>query len=62
MDKPVKLEPNTRLIVTILPKLDEEGDCWFRVSGQGLARAYGEDEDEYTLDFIREANPEYAGG
>ena len=61
LDEPVELEPNTRLIVTVLPKHDAERDAWLRLSGERLKDAYGEDEEEYTLDSIEEANPEYEG-
>ncbi len=34
---------------------------WFRLSEASLARAYGEDEVEYSLDLIKEPNPDYEG-
>lgn len=37
---------------------DERRD-WLLFSRQGLARAYGEDEPEYTLDMLQEVNPDY---
>ncbi len=61
LDEPVELEPNTRLIVTILPNHDDERESWLRLSGKGLEDAYSEDEEEYSLDLIKEANPEYEG-
>ena len=61
LDEPLELERNTKLIVTILPTQDEERDSWLRLSIQRLEDAYGEDEEEYTLDSIKEANPEYEG-
>lgn len=35
---------------------------WMRLSINGLARAYGDDEYEYSLDMIKEPNPDYEGG
>ncbi|MGI9107332.1 MAG: hypothetical protein ACR2G4_13905 [Pyrinomonadaceae bacterium] len=62
LDEPFELEPNTKLIVTILPEsLGEEREDWARLSLESLARAYGDDEPEYSLDLIKEANPEYEG-
>ncbi len=61
LDTPYPLEPNTRLVVTILPEdvEDEERQDWLRMSLRGLAAAYGDDEPEYTLADIKEWNPEY---
>ncbi|MDT4898212.1 MAG: hypothetical protein QOH25_3289 [Acidobacteriota bacterium] len=62
LDEPFELEPNAELIVTVLPKSsDGERDDWARLSVESLARAYGDDEPEYSLDLIKEANPEYEG-
>jgi hypothetical protein len=61
LDEPFELEPNTSLIVTILPKQDAERESWLCLSGGRLEDAYGEDEEDYSLDLIKEANPEYAG-
>lgn len=38
---------------------DDERRDWLLLSQQGLARAYSEDEPEYTLDMLQEVNPEY---
>ena len=61
LDEPVELEPNTRLIVTVLPNHYDERATWLRVSGERLADAYGAEEEGYSLDVIKEANPEYEG-
>jgi len=61
LDKPVELEPDTKLVVTVLPKQDAEREMWLRLSGKKLEGAYGDVEEEYSLDSIKEANPEYAG-
>jgi len=62
LDEPFELEPNTELMVTILPKsLDDEREDWARLALESLERAYGDNEPEYSLDLIKEANPEYEG-
>jgi hypothetical protein len=38
---------------------DEEREDWLRLSAQGLAAAYGDDEPEYTEADIIEPNPEF---
>jgi hypothetical protein len=62
LDEPFELEPNMKLIVTVLPESSTgEREDWARLSLENLARAYGDDEPEYSLDLIKEANPEYEG-
>jgi hypothetical protein len=62
LDEPFELEPNTELIVTIVPRVsDEEREDWTRLALESLARAYGDDEPKYSRDQIKEANTEYAG-
>ena len=58
LDEPFELEPNMKIVVTILPEDDERED-WARLAMQSLERAYGDDEPEYTLDMIKEWNPDY---
>ncbi|MFY9608893.1 MAG: hypothetical protein WAU45_09805 [Blastocatellia bacterium] len=63
LDEPFELEPNTELIVTVVPRApDEEREAWTRLALESLARAYGDDEPEYSRDQIKEKNAEYAGG
>ena len=63
LDEPFRLEPDTLLAVTVLPKGESAGDPeWSLLSAQGLAAAYGETEPDYPLDLIREPNPDYEGG
>ena len=61
LNEPCDLQPDTQLLVTVLQeqKPDEERETWLLLSSKGLERAYGEDEDEYSLDLIKEPNPEY---
>ena len=61
LDEPVELEPDTKLIVTILPKHNGERESWLLLSGKRLEGAYAEDEEGYPLSSIKEANPEYEG-
>lgn len=62
LDEPCELEPNVELIITVLPKSsDEEREDWARLSLESLARAYSDDEPEYSLDLIKETNPAYEG-
>ncbi len=63
LDDPFELKPDAKLIVTILPEeqLDDEYGIWLLFSQKGLETAYGEDETEYALDFIKEPNPDYEG-
>jgi len=65
LDEPVKLEPNTPLRILVgggEDTLDAEHEDWLRLSRQRLEAAYGENEPEYTLDMIKEPNPDYEGG
>ena len=57
LDEAVELEPNTKLLVTVLPK-DADVDAWRALSAKLLEGAYAEDEEEYTLDLIKEPNNE----
>jgi hypothetical protein len=63
LDEPFDLEPDAELLVTVLPSeliaSDREG--WSRLAGMSLAQAYGDDEPEYPLEMVKEANPEYEG-
>jgi len=49
LDEPFSLPVNARLLVTVLPAGDAVRDEeWFILSSQSLARAYGDNEPEYT--------------
>ena len=59
-DEPVNLEPDTKLLVTVLPNGDDiDRDNWLRLSLTGLGSAYSEDEPEYMVKHLIKANPEY---
>ncbi len=54
LDEPFDLPPNTRLMVTVLsPMTDTEREDWSNVSAANLARAYGDDEPEYSVTSVR---------
>ena len=61
LDEPFDLKPETKLMVTILPKQepDNEHKNWLLLSGQRLEDAYGENEPEYSSDLLKEVNPNY---
>ena len=49
LDEPFDLPPNSPLMVTVLPKEDSTEDAqWHGLAAAALARAYGEDEPDYS--------------
>lgn len=61
LDEPYELVPNTKLVISLIEMQDEERDDLTRFSLANLERAYGDDEPEYPLNLIKEANPKYEG-
>lgn len=61
LDEPYELEPNTKLVVSVIQMQNGEREDWTRLSLANMERAYGNDEPEYSLDLIKEANPKYEG-
>jgi hypothetical protein len=63
LDEPCQLEPDAQLLIIVLPKPLQNGEHedWARLSLQALSNAYGAHEPEYSLDVIKEPNPEYEG-
>ena len=61
LDEPCQLEPDAQLLIVVLSKQPDDGERedWARLSRQALANAYAEDEPDYSLDAIKEPNPEY---
>ena len=54
LDEPFDLSPNTRLMVTVLPPMtDTDREDWSNLSMANLARAYGDDEPEYSVTNVR---------
>jgi hypothetical protein len=62
LDDPFDLQPNTKLLITILQTNDPEKTEWQNLSQHGLAAAYSQDEPEYPLTAIKESNPAYETG
>lgn len=48
LDEPFELHANASLMVTVFAP-DAERSDWATLGAQGLARAYGDDEPEYTM-------------
>jgi hypothetical protein len=59
LDEPLDLELNTKLMVTVLSSQDSERLAWQQLSSQGLAHAYDNNEEEYSLDDVKVPNPTY---
>lgn len=59
LDEPYELEPNTKLVVSVIGTRNGNRDDWTRFSLANLERAYGDEEPEYSLDLIKELNPKY---
>jgi hypothetical protein len=55
LDEPFALPENARLLVTILPEgmpyLEQQE--WYALSKAGLARAYADDEPDYSPSLVR---------
>lgn len=47
IDEPFQLQPNAPLIVTVVAP-DKERSEWIALASQSLARAYGDDEPDYS--------------
>jgi hypothetical protein len=54
LDEAVELEPNTKLLVTVLPK-DADVDAWQALSAKCLEKAYSQEEQEYNLELIKDS-------
>ena len=63
LDEPCQLEPDTPLLVTVLqnPPHNVEHEDWLRIARSALEGAYSSDEPTYSLDMIKEPNPNYEG-
>jgi hypothetical protein len=63
LDEPYPLKQDDKLLIVVLqdtPQDDERFD-WTRISLQGLENAYGESEPDYSLNTVKEVNPDYEG-
>jgi len=59
LDEPFPLQPNARLLVTVVPddSAEQEHQAWLAASQAWLARAYGDNEPDYSDAVIRERPP-----
>ena len=57
LDEPHELQPDTKLLVTVIRSDAAEDAAWTKFSQQGLAAAYGDAEPECSLNMLREPNP-----
>ena len=58
---PINFSEGTQVVVAPLPSNlgTENREDWLNLSRQGLEQAYGDEEPEYSLLLVKEANPEY---
>src|SRR5713226_4976018 len=56
LDEPCELEPNAKLIVTVLPNHDPERESWLHLSADGLHQAYGSIKNRPAI-LLREFPP-----
>lgn len=49
---------NQKVKLLILLEENEQNE-WYQFSGNSLSAAYAEDESSYTLNMIKEPNPDY---
>lgn len=60
LDEPFSLQQDAKLLVTVLPgESNDEREDWLGLSAQGLEKAYGDDEPEYSLEHLKQSNPDY---
>ena len=62
LDEPYELQPDTRLLITVIPRDAADNSAWEDFSRQGLAAAYSPTEPEYALSMVKEPNPSYERG
>ena len=54
-DEPLNIPANSRAIIIIM----DQGEEWYPSASSNLARAYGNDEPEYSLSQLEELNSSY---
>ena len=52
LDEPFDLPPDSPLMVTVMSKEDEDAQ-WHSLAAGGLARAYGENEPDYSAADVK---------
>ena len=54
LDEPFDLPPDSPLMVTVLPKAESAEDVqWHGLAANALARAYGNDEPDYSAADVK---------
>lgn len=56
LDEPCELKPNTKVIVKVIT--NEEDSDWTELGKKNFAKAYFDDEPEYSLEDIKTLNPQ----
>jgi hypothetical protein len=61
LTRPILASEGEFVLVSVAMPDDLSGERaeWEALSAEGLARAYGPDEPDYTAAMVKEANPEY---
>ena len=61
LSKRLDIPTGSKIFITITPPKDlaAEHEAWALLSSQGLAKAYGDDEPEYSPASIKKPNPEF---
>jgi hypothetical protein len=61
LSQSLTIPPGSKIFITITQEEDLAGEpeAWARLSAQGLAGAYGEQEPEYSPASITKPNPEF---
>jgi hypothetical protein len=55
LDEPFDLSPNSPLMVTVLSKEESSEEAqWRGAAAHGLARAYGDDEPDYSAADVKQ--------
>ena len=62
LDDPFELQPNTKLLITVIGSAETDSSAWHNFSLSGLAAAYNDAEPEYALNLIKESNQFYERG
>ena len=60
LEEPTQIPPGSKVLITIEQAegvSEEQG--WYFLAAQALELAYDEDEPEYSLELVKEYNPDY---
>lgn len=62
LSEPVDLPPGRKLVVSVVEvgdEVDEDRRPWLAASESTLQAAYSDSEPDYSLDLLKDRNPEY---